>query len=102
MRRSAGEILELAENGLLLGPFRNASYANLRVPFERGDRLLLYTDGIVEAAAGDGAPFGLERLRKFFAGLREMKLAAVADALVAAASAGVQEDDLTVLVAEAR
>jgi len=31
-----------------------------------------------------------------------MKLAAVADALVAAASAGVQEDDLTVLVAEAR
>jgi hypothetical protein len=33
---------------------------------EPGDRLLLYTDGIVEGGAAAGRPFGLERLTDFF------------------------------------
>jgi hypothetical protein len=32
------------------------------VELEPGDRLLAYSDGVVEAPARDGAPFGLERL----------------------------------------
>lgn len=34
------------------------------VPFERGDTLLLYTDGIVEANGADDEEFGLERLKQ--------------------------------------
>jgi sigma-B regulation protein RsbU (phosphoserine phosphatase) len=100
-RRTSGEILELAENGLFLGPFRNASYANVRTPFNRGDRLLLYTDGIVEATFSDGEPFGPERLRKFFATQGDSELAGLANALMNTVSIHEQEDDLTVVVAEA-
>ena len=39
--RAGGEVVELAENGLMLGPFRNATYESVRVPFEQSDRLVL-------------------------------------------------------------
>jgi hypothetical protein len=32
---------------------------------EPGDRILLYTDGVTEGRAADGAPFGIERLSDF-------------------------------------
>ncbi|HZU28806.1 MAG TPA: PP2C family protein-serine/threonine phosphatase, partial [Bryobacteraceae bacterium] len=49
VRRSSGELVELGENGLFIGPFPHATYSNMSVPFAAGDRLLLYTDGITEA-----------------------------------------------------
>jgi sigma-B regulation protein RsbU (phosphoserine phosphatase) len=101
VRRSSGDILELAENGFILGPFRNASYTNICTPFHRGDRLLLYTDGIVEATFIDGEPFGPERLREFFAAQGDSEPAGLADALMNTVSIREQEDDLTVVVAEA-
>jgi sigma-B regulation protein RsbU (phosphoserine phosphatase) len=99
--RTTGEVLELAENGLFLGPFRNASYSNARASFHRGDRLVLYTDGIVEAAFTDGEPFGPGRLREFVAARGDSEPAALANALMQTAPVGEQEDDLTVVVAEA-
>jgi sigma-B regulation protein RsbU (phosphoserine phosphatase) len=101
VRRSSGEILELEENGLFLGPFKNASYTNISAPFDRGDRLLLYTDGIVEATFTDGEPFGPERLREFFATMGDSEPADTAHALMKTVSVREQEDDLTVVVAEA-
>ena len=32
--------------------------------FAKGDRLLLYTDGIIETVNATGEPFGLERLKE--------------------------------------
>lgn len=86
---------------MFLGPFRNASYTNMRAGFHCGDRLLLYTDGIVESTFTDGEPFGPERLRQFFAAMSDTEPAGIADALMKTASVGEQEDDLTVVVAEA-
>jgi len=63
LQRRTGEVIELAENGLFLGPFRHARYANVTAPFEPGDKLLLYTDGIIEATMHDHQPFGGQRLR---------------------------------------
>jgi sigma-B regulation protein RsbU (phosphoserine phosphatase) len=95
--RAAGEVLELAENGLMLGPFAAAKYESVRVPFARGDRLLLYTDGIIEATLKDGEEFGLHRLKEFARANR----ISLADRLIAAVSGPLREDDLTVVVAEA-
>lgn len=101
MRHATGELVELAENGLILGPFRNASYQNIRAPFGLGDRLLVYTDGIIEATFSDGEPFGAARLREFASAQASLEPAAFADALLDAVSIGAQEDDLTVVVAQA-
>ena len=60
--------MQLPENGLFIGPFPNATYTNMSVPFQTGDRLLLYTDGIVEASGPDGEEFGRERLEQFLVG----------------------------------
>lgn len=40
------ELLE--ENGFLLGIFQDAEYNSRRIKFERGDNLLLYTDGLYD------------------------------------------------------
>lgn len=101
VRRASGEALELLENGLFLGPFRNVSYANARAPFDPGDRLLLYTDGIIEATFSDGEPFGLVRLREFAAAQVNSEPAAFANALLNTVSIHDQEDDLTIVVVEA-
>ncbi len=98
VRRTVGDFLELGENGSLLGPFLNASRANICAPFNCGDRLVLYTDGIVETVFTDGEPFGLRRLREFFAALSDSGPGALADALISAVVIGAQEDDLTVVV----
>ncbi len=100
-RRASGEVLELAENGLILGPFRKASYTNAIAPFEPGDRLLLYTDGIIEATVSDGEPFGPVRLREFAAAQANSEPAAFANTLMDTVSIHEQEDDLTIVVAEA-
>jgi sigma-B regulation protein RsbU (phosphoserine phosphatase) len=43
-----GKITEIAENGLMLAAFDSAQYSNSSHQLEAGDRILLYTDGIVE------------------------------------------------------
>ena len=49
-RRTDGTIVELSEGGIPFGMLDlNLPYASGRVTLDRGDRLLLYTDGIPEA-----------------------------------------------------
>jgi len=51
------------QQGLPLGVSpRNGSYPEQSIPFAPGDRLALFTDGIVEAADRTGEPFGFARL----------------------------------------
>jgi hypothetical protein len=57
-----GKVIEIAENGLILAAFDSATYTNLAHPLEPGDRLLLYTDGLIEAANAKGDFFGQDAL----------------------------------------
>jgi sigma-B regulation protein RsbU (phosphoserine phosphatase) len=60
-----GEITELRHGGLILGPNPDAQYERGYTLISPGSVLLLYTDGIIEAADDEtGEMFGLERLRE--------------------------------------
>jgi phosphoserine phosphatase RsbU/P len=94
------EILE--ENGLLLGIMPDACYTEITAPLERGDRCVLYTDGLLEATCPAGEEFGSERLQRFLAENSSLSASAFCDALVERlidwrGLAGPQQDDLTIV-----
>jgi sigma-B regulation protein RsbU (phosphoserine phosphatase) len=61
--KSSGDIVELdAVGSLPLAIMPDTRYEQHVQPLESGDLLVLYTDGIVEAANDRGDPFGEERL----------------------------------------
>jgi hypothetical protein len=54
--------LELLSSwGFPLGVKRREPFREFEVGFEPGDRLVLYSDGLIEALNDDGEPFGFER-----------------------------------------
>jgi serine phosphatase RsbU (regulator of sigma subunit) len=64
-RNSTGKTTQVLENGLVLGMFEDASYNALEFPLEPGDRYILYTDGILEAANSAQEQFGADRFMRF-------------------------------------
>ena len=56
-----GEVRELGPHGVLLGRF-DAAYTSERIALRPGDRIVAYTDGIVEARNARGEEFGVEWL----------------------------------------
>ncbi len=64
LHRANGEIEPLEEGGLVLGFVADASYSTASVHLPPGDRLWLYTDGLLEAADLRGAFFGDAQLFK--------------------------------------
>jgi serine phosphatase RsbU (regulator of sigma subunit) len=53
---------ELTRGGLILGPYPGAKYERGFVFFEKGNTLVMYTDGVTEATNTVGEEFGTERL----------------------------------------
>lgn len=101
VRNHGRDLTELAENGLFIGPFPQATYKNISVPFESGDKLLLYTDGIIEASVRDGEQFGRERLVEFLLNTNHLEPADLIAQLFAQIATGAQEDDLTAVLIQA-
>lgn len=62
--RSGRKITRLGVTGQPLGYFEHPDVAVARFQFHRGDRFLLYTDGIVEAVDSKGRAFGVKRLER--------------------------------------
>ncbi len=60
-----GPVHELTENGVMLGHFPNWAYTSIERTFQPGDRLILYTDGLIEATNTAGEFFDGERLRAY-------------------------------------
>jgi sigma-B regulation protein RsbU (phosphoserine phosphatase) len=97
-----GRVLEVEQNGLILAAFDYATYSNATHRLEPGDRLLLYTDGIVEAASASGEFFGQEALGALMRETAGIDPKDAADRIVSAVQqwAVSQDDDLTVLVCD--
>jgi serine phosphatase RsbU (regulator of sigma subunit) len=66
--RADGRVQWLSEGGLLLGVFDDPRCSEATLRLEPGDRLLLYTDGITEAANSDREFYGEERLEAVLVG----------------------------------
>jgi sigma-B regulation protein RsbU (phosphoserine phosphatase) len=97
-----GRITEIAQNGLLLAASDQAAYSEVALPLEDGDRLLLYTDGLVEARNAEGSLLGEEALIAAFKATEGLTAEESAGRMIAAAEqwAKSQDDDLTVLVCD--
>jgi phosphoserine phosphatase RsbU/P len=97
-----GEVRQIVENGLMLAAFGFATYTTAAQRLQPGDRLLLYTDGIVEAASASGEFFGAEALSALLRQTSGSAPADAADRIISAVQqwAVSQDDDLTVLVCD--
>ena len=60
--RAEGGIAELASSGAVLGHFPEWQYTQADVDLAPQDTIVLFTDGVVEAHAKDGEPFGEQRV----------------------------------------
>lgn len=100
--RAAGGRVLLEEGGLLVGMMPAVEYAEGTVALAPGDRLVLYTDGVTEAADAGGAMFGEDRL---YALLDTLPRELTAREMVERVLAGVRDflgevepgDDITVM-----
>lgn len=97
-----GVVTEVAENGLLLAAVASADYSEKLMALKRGDRLLLYTDGLIEARNAEGKLFGEDAVTAMLRETKKLTADEAADRLIASAQqwAKSQDDDLTVLVCD--
>jgi phosphoserine phosphatase RsbU/P len=71
-RNSTGKATQVLENGLVLGIIEEASYEALEFLLEPGDRYVLCTDGILEAANSAQEQFGEGRLMCFIESQKDL------------------------------
>ncbi len=102
LRKDTFELLEAG--GPPVGVGRRPESEEMRITLDRGDRLFLYTDGLIEQADSSGEPFGIEGLVKAAESTREEKFdlacPSVVDALDAHRGTLELEDDLALLALE--
>jgi phosphoserine phosphatase RsbU/P len=105
--RADGTLHRLTEGGPVLGVIAGAAYDERRLPLGPGDRLVLFTDGVLEACRpGHAAAFeelGEARLQERLRELRGTPAAEAAQALLALAqgfAGGTLADDATVVVVD--
>lgn len=97
-----GRVDEIVENGLLLAAAEDVQYSELSAKLNQGDRLLLYTDGLVEARNEGGEMFGDQALAAALKASATLGPAEAAEHIIRAVQqwARAQEDDLTALVCD--
>jgi phosphoserine phosphatase RsbU/P len=103
-RAGTREVIEYVENGLMLGPFSGSSYSAVTFALEEGDRIVLFTDGVVEAVDSLGNEFGMDRIKQILESKHALTTNRFADALLYGLSSWSehaigtgQSDDITVL-----
>jgi phosphoserine phosphatase RsbU/P len=98
--------IDLNPVGQAIGIEPHEVYETVHWDLEPGERLFLFTDGLVETRARNGEMFGRRRLQSYLAELAPRPLKAMVGELIARASAhsdGMDfEDDYTILAIERR
>jgi serine phosphatase RsbU (regulator of sigma subunit) len=99
-----GRAVECLTNGLMLGPFASATYEAITFSLEDGDRIVLITDGIIEATDSSNDELGMARLLQIVESNHALPVKRFADALLEELSRWSehalgpgQSDDITLL-----
>ena len=103
--RRDGSVIWLEAGGAPVGMFADWTYEERAVQLHRGDRVVAYTDGVIEAADPAGEEWGAERLRRAVAGMDAQCADDIVHAIFTSMdefSRGCQNDDATVLVLRVR
>lgn len=97
-----GQVRKIEENGLMLAAFDFAAYTSATQPLLAGDRFLLYTDGILEAADDAGNFLGHDALCRLLRETAALPPTAAADSIMDAVHrwSGKQDDDRTLVVCD--
>jgi PAS domain S-box-containing protein len=100
-----GKATEYCENGFMLGPFPDSTYTAMSFSLEKGEKIVLLTDGVVETMNKSGSQFGMDRVKRLLESKYDLPANQFADALLYALSdwstdaVGTgQSDDVTLLV----
>jgi sigma-B regulation protein RsbU (phosphoserine phosphatase) len=108
-RRSTQTLLKLDEPGLLLGVRPDEKYLDSEFRILGGDRLLLYTDGLLEAENRVGQSFGDAVLAQFVEAQQDLEAGPFVEQLLKEVLAWSQEsggpgqsDDITVVVIDVK
>ena len=106
-RAAEQKIYEFREKGTVLGQFEDIQFKNIRFTLQPDDRIILYTDGIVETSNLTHTLFGFERLKEFIRSHSQLPAGQFADALIrqlinwsGRPSEEALDDDLTLIVAD--
>ena len=83
MLDASGDARFIERGGLPLGMFRDARYYEYYLPVEPGQTLVLYTDGVTEAADSKGEEYGRERLERAVREGRDLAARALIDFIYA-------------------
>jgi serine phosphatase RsbU (regulator of sigma subunit) len=101
LRRSDGDVEELRARGMPLGLMQGMGYEEGEISLAEGNRVLFYSDGLVEAHNPKGEMFGFPRLQELVAehGAEERSLGHfLLEELYSFVGDGwEQEDDITLL-----
>jgi PAS domain S-box-containing protein len=93
----------LTVGGFPVGLVQQPEYEERTIDLSPGDRLYVYTDGLIEATNADGCEFGAEQLGEQIERGRELSLKQSVEALEATAkgwAGGRLDDDLSILALE--
>ncbi|MCR4591173.1 MAG: PP2C family protein-serine/threonine phosphatase [Lachnospiraceae bacterium] len=104
-RKSTGKYeLIMEEHDLVIGIFDDVSFTERTLYLDKGDRLFLYTDGVPDAANGEGDAFGLSRMLDCLNSHTEKTgqdmIDAVKGDMDAFSGSAAQFDDITMLLLE--
>ena len=103
--RPDGSIARLTGGDMVLGAFQTATYDEHTIALGPGDRLVLFTDGVTDAADAGDREFGDDRLADAIVRRRAAPASQIATGIfdeVARFSHGHVEDDATVVVVAIR
>ena len=97
------KLQRIESNGLLIGVLPDCDYPVCEVPFQRGDRFLLYTDGVVEPENSAGDAFGDYQFEQIIRNNRQKAAAELSDDVIAQISRWqpasiTQQDDITLVI----